>query len=121
MHLTTKLAGEIDGDPGQPPINLNLVVGLIGAFLLGGMLVLMVLQRKRISPEALTWTAGVSFLAITSEYVPPNPRMLITAFPAIMVVARYARGRFWTFLIWANTLLLAGLSILTFWGEVLRP
>ena len=44
----------------------------------------------------------MAFLAITSEYVPPNPRMLITAFPAIMVVARYARGRLWTLLIWAN-------------------
>jgi hypothetical protein len=121
VHLTTKLASEIAGKPGEPPINLNLIVGLIGALLLGGMLVLVVLQRKRISPEALTWTAGVSFLAITSEYVPPNPRMLITAFPAIMVVARYARGRFWTLLLWANGLLLVGLSLLTFWGETLRP
>ena len=51
-------------------------------------------------PRRSIWTAGVSFLAITSEYVPPNPRMLITAFPAIMVVARYARGRFWTAAIW---------------------
>jgi hypothetical protein len=122
VHLTTKLANELSFSHfNHPTINLNLVVGLIGAVLLGGMLILAGLQRKRISPEALIWTAGVSFLALTSEFVPPNPRLLITAFPAIMVVARYARGRFWTLLLWSNVLLLAGLSMLTFWGTTLRP
>ena len=122
VHLTTKLAGEVSlSHFNHPTINLNLVVGLIGAVLLGGMLILAALQRGRISPEALVWTAGVTFLALTSEFVPPNPRMLITAFPAIMVVGRYARGRFWTVLLWSNVLLLAGLSMLTFWGTTLRP
>ena len=51
MHLTTKLVSEITHKPGEPPINLNLIVGLIGAFLLVGMLVLVVLQRRRISPR----------------------------------------------------------------------
>jgi len=122
VHLTTRLAGEVSFSHfNSPTINLNLVVGLIGAVLLGGMLILVVLQRRRISPEALVWTAGVSFLALTSEFVPPNPRLLITAFPAIMVLGRYARGRFWTLLLWSNVLLLAGLSMLTFWGTTLRP
>lgn len=122
VHLTTRLAGELSlSHFNQPTINLNLIVGLIGAFILGEMLVLVFRQRRRISPEALTWTAGVSFLAITSEYVPPNPRMLITAFPAIMVVARYARGRMWTMLVWVNAALFVGLSLLTFWGTTLRP
>ncbi|GAC1577383.1 MAG: hypothetical protein NVS3B18_11120 [Candidatus Dormibacteria bacterium] len=122
VHLTTKLAGEVSlSHFNHPTINLNLVVGLIGAVLLGGMLILTVLQRERISPEALAWTAGVSFLALTSEFVPPNPRLLITVFPAIMVVGRYARGRFWTVLLWSNVLLLVGLSMLTFWGLTLRP
>jgi 4-amino-4-deoxy-L-arabinose transferase-like glycosyltransferase len=122
VHLTTKLASEVSFTHfNRPTINLNLVVGLIGAFLLLGMLVLVVRERRRISPVALVWTAGISFLALTSEFVPPNPRMLLTAFPAIMVVARYVHGRGWTLLLWANGLLLAGLSILTFWGTTLRP
>ena len=122
VHLTTRLASELSlSHFNQPTINLNLIVGLIGAFVLGEMLLLAFRQRRRISPEALTWTAGVSFLAITSEFVPPNPRMLITAFPAMMVVARYARGRMWSFLLWANGVLFVGLSILTFWGTTLRP
>src|SRR5262249_46215663 len=121
-HLTGKLLGELFGRvPHQPSLDLNLVVGLIGAFLLIGMLVLVYFQRRQIPVGALVWTAGVSFLALTSEYVPPNPRMLITAFPALMVVARYAEGKWWRMLLWGNGVLLIVLSLLTFHGTTLRP
>ncbi len=46
----------------------------------------------KVSVEALVWTLGISFLAVTSEYTPPNPRLLITAFPAVIVPAYYVRG-----------------------------
>ncbi len=122
VHLTTTLAKQISlSHFNEPTINLNLVVGLIGAVMLGAMLILVGLQRRWISIEAMIWTAGISFLAVTSEYVPPNPRMLITAFPALMAAARYARGRWWTALVWSNAILLVGLSMLTFVGLTLRP
>jgi len=122
VHLTTKLASEVSFTHlNEPTINLNLVVGLIGAILLLVMLVLMFFQRRQISIEAIVWTLGITFLAVTSEFVPPNPRLLITAFPAIMVVARYVHGKWWTLLIWTNVLLLVGLSLLTFYGTTLRP
>lgn len=122
VHLTTRLASEVSFTHlNEPTINLNLVVGLIGAILLLVMLVLMWFQRRQISIEAIVWTLGITFLAITSEYVPPNPRLLITAFPAIMVVARYVHGKWWSLLIWTNVLLLVGLSVLTFYGTTLRP
>ena len=54
------------------------------------------------------WTLGVSFLALTSEYVPPNPRMLITAFPALMVVGHYVTGKWFTLLAWANGIAAGG-------------
>ena len=47
--------------------------------------------------------------------------MLITAFPALMAVARYASGRWFRVLVWGNGVLLAGLSLLTFYGFTLRP
>jgi Mannosyltransferase (PIG-V) len=122
VHLTTTLAKQISFSHfNEPTINLNLVVGLIGAVLLGAMLIMVGLQWRRISIEAMLWTAGISFLALTSEFVPPNPRMLITAFPALMAAARYARGRWWTALVWCNAILLVGLSLLTFVGLTLRP
>ena len=47
--------------------------------------------------------------------------MVITAFPALMVVARYVRGKWWPILIWTNCVLLVVLSVLTFYGVTLRP
>jgi hypothetical protein len=124
VHLTTKLAGQISfSHLDQPLINLNLVVGLVGAVLLIVMLVLLFLSRREVSIEAIVWTLGISFFAFTSEYVPPNPRLVFTAFPAVMVVARYAKGRWFTLIAWTSAVLFVGLSLLTFTGTPgpLRP
>lgn len=122
LHMTTRLFSEVSlSHLNQPTLNANLVAGVIGALLLIGMLGLMYRVRREISIEAIVWTLGVSFLALTSEYTPPNPRLLITAFPALMVVARFVQGRWFTRLLWANGLLLVGLSLMTFYGTTLRP
>ncbi|HWE15050.1 MAG TPA: mannosyltransferase family protein [Solirubrobacteraceae bacterium] len=122
VHLTTKLAGEISFSHfDEPTINLNLVIGLIGAVLLTIMLVLVWFRRRELSIEALVWTFAISLLAFTSSNVPPNPRMLITAFPALMAVARYAHGKWFRVIAWANGILFVGLSLLTFYGLTLRP
>jgi hypothetical protein len=121
-HMAQKLAGEIDFQHfNEPTINLNLVIGLIGGVVLALSLGLIYLSRREISPEAILWTLAIAFLAYTSSNVPPLPRMLITAFPAVMVVARYARGRWFRVIVWCNGVLLAGLSLLTFYGFTLRP
>jgi len=122
VHLATMLASQISFTHlNEPSINLNLVVGLVGALLLLGMLVLVFLGRRQMSVEAIAWTLGISFLALTSEFVPPNPRLLITAFPAIMVAGHYIKGKWFNLLVWANGLLLVVLSVLTFYGTTLRP
>jgi hypothetical protein len=105
----------------HPTINLNLVLGLVGAIFLIVMLVLLVKVRRSVSIEAWIWTLGISFLAITSEYTPPNPRLLITAFPAAVVLAHYLKQRAFTLLLVANGVLLVGLSAITFVGVTLRP
>lgn len=122
VHLTTRLAGEISfAHFDHPTINLNLPVGLIGAIFLVVMLVLLIRARRTVSVEALVWTLGISFLAITSEYTPPNPRLLITAFPAVIVLAYYLKRRAFSVVLVANGALLVGLSALTFVGVTLRP
>lgn len=105
----------------HPTIDLNLVVGLVGAIVLLVLLVLVIRNRREMSVEAIVWTFGISWLAMTSEYTPPNPRLLITAFPAVIVLARYVHGKWWTALLCANGVMLAGLSALTFVGTTLRP
>lgn len=121
-NMTTRLAGEVSLTHfNEPTINLNLVVGLAGAVVLVMMLVLVYFCRREMSVQAVLWTAAISFLALTSEFVPPNPRLLITAFPALMAVARYASGTWFRMIVWANGVLLVFLSLLTFYGTTLRP
>jgi hypothetical protein len=122
VHLTTKLAGQVSLTHfNEPTINLNLVIGLIGAVLLTMLLVLTWFCRREMSIEALAWTAAISFLAYTSSEVPPNPRMLLTAFPALLTVARYAEGKWFRVIAWSNGIYLVALSLLTFYGLTLRP
>jgi hypothetical protein len=123
VHLARRLGDQISFTHfNHPTINLNYVVGIGGALFLFVGLALLFKQRGRIPVEAMLWTLGISFLAITSEYVPPNPRLLITAFPAVIVFARYLERRrgFVAFAI-ANGVLLVALSALTFVGVTLRP
>ncbi|HUE26792.1 MAG TPA: hypothetical protein VMP89_08455, partial [Solirubrobacteraceae bacterium] len=122
VHLTTRLAGEISFSHfNHPTINLNLVIGLLGAVVLVVLLVLLLKARRTVSIEALVWTLGISLIAATAEYTPPNPRLLITAFPAVIVPAYFLRRRGFSVLLVANGVLLAGLSALTFVGVTLRP
>jgi hypothetical protein len=100
---------------------MNLVVGFVGAILLIVLLVLLARSWRTVSIAALVWTAGIAFLAVTSEYVPPNPRLLLTAFPALLVLARYVKGRAFWVLSATNGALLLGLSWWTFVGVGLRP
>jgi hypothetical protein len=118
VHLVTRLAHQINV---SHPINLNYVVGILGTFVLVAGVVLMLRSRGRVPIEALLWTLGVGFLMVTSEYVPPNPRLLITAFPAVIVFARYLEGRRFTWLIVVMVPLFIELSALTFIGVTLRP
>ena len=121
-NLARSAVDEITRRPfNHPTINLNLIVGLAGAVVLIGLLVLVVRNRREMSVEAIAWTLGISWLAMTSEYTPPMPRLIITAFPAVMVVARYVRGRAFTAVLWVNGVLLVVLSALTFVGTTLRP
>jgi hypothetical protein len=122
VHLARSLAGEISFSHfNHPTINLNLVVGLAGAILLIVLLVLLFRTRRLVSVEAMVWTLGISFLDVTSEYTPPNPRLLITAFPAVLVVGHCVRGRAYSWLLWATGASLIAMSALTFIGVTLRP
>jgi hypothetical protein len=102
-------------------IDWNLVSGLFGAVFLAVALVLLFLRRREVYPEAIAWVLGIAFLTVTSEHVPPNPRMLLTAFPALFVYLRFLRGRGYRILVASGSVLLVVMSALTFVGYALRP
>jgi hypothetical protein len=123
MHTATRLWHEIIHFRGLPHagVNLNYLSGLLGAAFLAWALVLMWRHRARIPVAAIVWTLGISFLIVTSLNVPPNPRMLICAFPALMVVAYHLRGVAYRRLIAISTGLLVVMSVISFVGIGLRP
>ena len=122
VHDVTRVAPSFDpAHFNHPTINLNLVIGVVGAVIMAAELVLLWRSRREVSLPAIVWTLGITFLAVTSSNVPPNPRMLITAFPMLMLVARWAHGRGWTIIMWVNGAAFIGLSLLTFTGHTLRP
>jgi len=105
----------------HPGINLNLLAGLLGAiFLIYGLRVLWQM-RSQVSLGALVWTAGIAVLTLTSDQTPPNARMLLCAFPVVLVVAARLRGRNIRWLIAGSTVLLVAMSFVSFVGTGLRP
>jgi hypothetical protein len=122
-HTAKQLAHQIASFHGMhhPGINLNYVSGLVGAAFLAWALALLVRHRRAVGAPALWWTLGIAFLTVTSAHVPPNPRMLLCAFPALMVVAFQLRGRAYSRLIAISTVLLVAMSVVSFVGTGLRP
>lgn len=102
-------------------VNLNYISGLVGAVFLFGGLYLLYKTRPRISTPALVWTLGVAFLAVTSENVPPNPRLLITAFPVVLVMAyRFTGSAFWRMMRISGAFLFV-MTACSFVSTALRP
>jgi Mannosyltransferase (PIG-V) len=89
------------------------VVWLIGAVVLVALLVVVVRRRRSMSMAALIWTAGISFLAFTTEHVGPGPRMLITAFPALIAAVTCVRRRSFAYLAFGCAVLLLAASWVT--------
>jgi hypothetical protein len=92
-----------------PPIG-----GLAGAVVLVVLLTLLFRRRRTVSLEALVWTLGIALISVCAERVPPNSRLLITAFPAVLVVATYVGGRRFWLLQSVNVLLLVATAWFTF-------
>jgi len=106
---------------GRPDVYAGHVAALLGAlFLLAG--VALLLRRPRlVSVEAMALTLGVGCLALVSENVPPNPRLLITAFPVVLVFAHRFRMPAYRWLLASSTLLLVLTSGLTYGSRWLTP
>jgi hypothetical protein len=132
---------------GWSNVNLNLPAGFLGAvFLLWGLRRLwkvrrglpigtstastefadrtfngVSLQGAGVPLAAFVYTGFVAVLALTSDNTPPNPRMLVCAFPVLMAVAAPFSGRKQKVLLVISLTLLVAMSIGTFVAGGLRP
>ena len=106
---------------GWKRFNLNLLSGVLGAAFLAWALSYLWRARRRLSAVAITWTLGVALLTVTSDQVPPNPRMLLCAFPLLVAIAAELGRRGYRRLIgWSSTALVV-MSLLTVVASLLRP
>ncbi len=122
VHLVTREVPRFDPNHfNHPWIDLNDISGFLGALLMAYELWLLWRYRHELSLPAITWTLIITFLAFSSEYVPPNPRMQITAFPMLVLLARRVRRQGFAPILFLNTFLLLGMGLLTFYKHVLRP
>ena len=101
--------------------DLGPLAAVVGTGVLAVGLVLLLRRPRTISAPALAWTLGIAVVAVLSQNVPPNPRILITAFPAVLVLARSCSGWRLGCLIGTSTLLLILTSALTYGGHTLTP
>lgn len=120
-HQVDLLAHEIGFHFAVWHVNLNVVVGLLGTVFLVFALRYLWRERTALPLEVLVFTGCMTFLMVTSWSVPPNPRMLITAFPLVIVFAKYLHGQAWRRCLWITGCAFVVMSVLTFTGSLLRP
>jgi hypothetical protein len=102
-------------------INVNVPVALVGSVFLGFGLYFLWKERHSLPLEVIVFTVFISIVMVTSLHVPPNPRLLITGFPVVVVYAKVLSDRGWRLNLWLNWIALVGLSTITYVGRLLRP
>lgn len=110
------------GHPGQLLPHLiawNIWNGVLGGVFLLISIIVLVRGRRELSAGALTMAVGVAVVALWSILTPPNVRVALIAFPAILVWGRRLSGRSFEIFVGAEVLLLGFTSALTFSGHML--
>jgi hypothetical protein len=102
-------------------LDLSPLAALVGAVVLVWGLILLLRRPRLVSFQAIVWAALVGALAVLSEHVGPNARVLVTAFPVVVVFAYRLRGKPCGWLLGVNAILLVLMSALTFTGHSLTP
>ncbi len=105
----------------HPTLDLSPLAALLGALVLLYGLVLLLRPPRKASLEAIVWAVAIGAVALFSEHVGPNARMLITAFPVVLVLGHRFRGRSYAWLLGVSGTLLVAMSALTFTGHSLTP
>jgi hypothetical protein len=123
VHVAHHLIDQIADAPSlsHPGINLNYISGLLGAAFLVWGIALLARTRPRIPAAPIVYTLVIAAFTFTSSMTQPNPRMLICAFPAVLVFAYRMTGKAYARLLTVSAVLLVAMSLVTYVGTGLRP
>jgi Mannosyltransferase (PIG-V) len=97
----------------------NVWDGFLGAIFLVVSIIMLVRLRRELSTGTLAWTIGLAAVTLWSVLTPPNARMLLVAFPAVIVWGRRLHGWALGAFITVEVLALIFTSALTFSGRML--
>lgn len=97
----------------------NIVDGVIGAVFLAFSIGQLIRYRRELTIGGLLLPAGIAAVTLWSILTPPNARMLLIAFPAVMVWGRRFSGRPFAVFAGIEVVLLLFASGLTFSGHML--
>jgi hypothetical protein len=120
--LSQPIARRLLAHPSTLPghlLNLSLWNGLLGSVFLMFALVALARARYELTPGVLLWAAGVGALTLWSVMSLTNARMLLIAFPAVLIWARRLSGRRFTVFLGAEVGLFVIASGLTLGGLML--
>ena len=97
----------------------NLWNGVLGGVFLVTSLVTLRRVRSELSPGGLALPLGCVFLSLLSVMTPPNARIALVAFPAVLVWARRRSGAPFARFVVVEAALLVGTAVLTLSGHML--
>ena len=100
-------------------LNPSLWNGLLGTVFLVCALVALARVRHELTPGVMLWTCGVGVLTLWSVMSLTNARMLLIAFPAVIVWARALTGRRYQLFLGAEAALFLLATGLTLGGHML--
>jgi hypothetical protein len=113
---------QLTGHPDQLIHSLlawNIGNGVLGTIFLVTSLVALARVRRELSTGTLVYAFGIAAVTLWSVLTPPNARMLLVAFPAVIVWGRRLSGRPFRIFIAAETVVFMIMSALTFSGHML--
>jgi hypothetical protein len=109
------------GSHGPGGVDLNDALALLGTGFLLWAYTRLWKFRLNVPLTAWVWTLCVSVLALSSAKTPPNPRLLVLAFPLVLAAgATLTRGNFRRAMWWVVFATVV-MSPITYIGEWLRP
>jgi hypothetical protein len=100
-------------------LNPSLWNGVLGSVFLVFALVALARVRRELTPGIMSWTCGMGVLTLWSVMSLTNARMLLIAFPAVIVWSRSLSGRRFPVFLGAEAILFAAASGLVLAGHML--